>query len=236
MYKHQRYRILHSLSFRTRDYYKEDAWDETGIDLAFWKGYEKPDFLIRFIIAIMIFFDIFLLLYSIFRSFTLNKILFLLVLILLLFFIVSLESNLTILHLEYKRIDILRYKVIPIIKPLLTSAKSYYLVDFESAKLSKSTLKLSPFYTIKLKFMKPKETVRISFRADLPYRLHKAVYYGLNKKCSDKVSISLEALEKFYPYFELKGYYQHQDYRYLLLLSLFLAYFIFSFILPTLIA
>ena len=220
------------MSFRTREYYNESNWDETGIDIAFWYGFEKSDILIRLIIVLMILIDMYSLLYSIINNFTTLKLALLLLLSILIIFTLQLGPNLTIIHLEYKRMDVFKYKSLPLLKPIKLQERSYYLVDFKSASLTKSKFRLSPFATLKLKFLKPETTLKIPFRRDLPYRVHYDVYYKFKKKCSQKVDISIDALQKFYPFFNLKDNYREEEFRYLVLMTYFLTYFIFSLILP----
>lgn len=224
------------MSFRSREYYKEQDWDKTGIDIAFWNGHEKSDLGIRTLIVAMMIFDVYSLINSLNEKFTTLKVVILLLIISLMLITVPLRKNLTILHLEYKRIDIFRYKTMPLFKPFLLAENSVYLKDFKSVSLNKSRFRFSPHWQINLKFKDPTTTVKIPFRDDLPYRIHHAVYYGFKKKCSAEIETTLQALEKFYPYFNLQTSYKHTDFRYLVLLSYFLTYFVFSLIFPILIS
>ena len=223
------------MSFRSREYYKESDWDKTGIDLAFWNGHENSDLGIRFLILIMMIFDIYALVVSILEEITPIKLILVFFISLLFLLTFPLRSNLTIMHLEDKRIDIATYKTIPLFKPFLRKEKSVYLKDFKSATLSKRRVRFSPHWEMKLSFSSPNESIKIPFRLDLPYRVHHIVYYKFQKKVSAEIITSIQALERFYPYFEFKRSYKHTDFRYLVLLSYFIGYFIFSFILPILV-
>ena len=226
-----------NLSFRSREYYKDyDDWDKTGIDIAFWKGHEKSDLIIRSIIMVMILFDIYSLVISLLPKNTFEKSGIIVLLLFLLLMTFPFKANLTVLHLEYKRIDIFTYKALPLLKPFLINEQSVYLKDFLSASLRKSIFRFSPYWLIKLTFSEPNTVIKIPFRYDLPYKLHHKVYYKLNKRVSAEVKTTLQALIKFYPYLGFKDSYEHLEYRYLILLSYFLAYFIFSLILPLIIS
>lgn len=222
------------MSFRTREYYKED-WDQTGIDLAFWNGHEKSDLAVRFIIIALMSFDSILLINSIIEKLTEIKVVILTGILFLILITFPLRNNLTILHLEYKRIDIFTYKTIPFFKPILRKEKSVYLKDFDSASLNKRRFRISPHWELRISFTNPNETVKIPFRANLPYRVHHVVYYGFKKKCSNEIVTSLEALRKFYPYLKFQKEYRKTDFRYLVLLSYLICYFIFSLIMPILV-
>lgn len=222
------------MSFRTREYYKED-WDKTGIDLAFWNGHERSDLVIRFIIIALMSFDSILLINSLIEQVTEIKVVILTGILFLILITFPLRNNLTVLHLEYKRIDIFTYKTIPFLKPILRKEKSVYLKDFDTASLRKKNFRFSPHWELRISFTNPNETVKIPFRADLPYRVHHAVYYGFKKKCSNEIITSLEALRKFYPYLKFQKEYSKTDFRYLILLSYLICYFIFSLIMPVLV-
>ena len=220
------------MSFRSREYYQESDWDKTGIDVAFWNGYERSELIIRFLLIGMMSVDIISLISSLVEKFTMLKTSFLLLIIFLVLFIIPFNSNLTILHLEYKRIDIIRYKAVRYLKTIVTDEQSVYLKDFESATIHKVNFRLSPYWQLKLKFNDPSTTITIKFRKNLPYRLHQFVYYKLNRKCSSEIQTTLNAVMKFYPYFEFKKSFSHVEYRYLIFLSYFIGYFMFTMILP----
>jgi hypothetical protein len=224
------------LSFRSREYFKEtDNWDQTGVDVAFWNGHQKSDLLIRSLIISMILFDFFIISRNLLNQFTINRFSILIVISFLLFFTLPYKKNLTILHLEYKRMDIFSYKVLPFLKPLQISEKSVFMKDFQSATLSKINLRFTPYWQIKLRFNDPKTIIKIPIKGNLPYHVHSHVYYNFKKKCSADVDASIAVLEKFYPYFELKKSFNFIDFRYLFLLTYFLTYLIFSLIISVII-
>lgn len=225
------------MSFRTKEYYTSDEdWDETGIDVAFFSGHQKIDLIIRFIIIVLAVIDLYTLTISILTKITIFRIFFFLLIVCLLLILIPFRPNLKVLHLELKRMDVYTYKKYPFLKPILLHDESVFLKDFKSASLSKVNLRLSPYWKITLKFLDPDTTIVIPFREDLPYKIHHAVYYGLNKRASADVKKSITAMQKFYPYFELKENFEHVEFRYLLLLSLFLGYIIFTLVLPIIIS
>lgn len=220
------------MSFRSREYYKESDWDKTGIEVAFWNGHERSDLIIRTIIVVMMLVDIISLIRSIAITPTTLKFFFLFVIILLMIATVPFRRNLTVLHLEYKRIDVYTFKSIRPFRPHLLKEESVYLKDFKSASLSRVKARLSPFWQLKLKFEDPGKTIKIPFRNKLPFKIHKYLYYALKLKASDDIDTSISALLKFYPYFEFKDMYKPVDYRYMIMMSCLLTYFVFSMILP----
>ena len=179
--------------------------------------------------------DIISLISSIIQKYTNPKAIFLIAIIFLVLFIIPINNNLTILHLEYKRIDITKFKVIPFLKPFVTNEESVYLKEFKSASLHKANFRLSPYWKLKLGFENPDTTITIPFRRNLPYKIHYHLYYKLNHKCSADIPTTIDAVLKFYPYFEFKKSFDHVEYRYLVFLSYVIGYFIFSLILPFLI-
>lgn len=225
------------MSFRTKDYYTTDEdWDTTGIDVAFFSGHQNSDLLLRSIIVAMILLDLYTLVLSLLTHVTLLKIGFLCFILLLMSFTIPFRANLRVLHLEYKRMDVFVYKKYPLIKPIQLKDYTVFLKDFKSASISKVNMRLSPYWQIILKFNNSINTVKIPFREDIPYKIHHAVYYKLNRHASAEVKTSLTALQKFYPYFEFKKGYEHVEYRYLILLSYLLSCLIFTLVFPLIIA
>lgn len=225
------------MSFRTKEYYTTDEdWDNTGIDVAFFSGHQKIDLILRTIIVAMMLLDLYTLVSSLLVQFTLLKICFLSFIIFLMFFTIPFRANLSVLHLEYKRMDVFVYKKYPLIKPIKLKEYTVFLKDFKSASISKVNLRLSPYWQIILKFTDTINTVKVPFREDLPYKIHHAVYYKLNRHAAAEVKTSLSAMQKFYPYFEFKKGYEHAEFRYLILLSYLLACLIFTLVFPLIIA
>lgn len=220
------------MSFRSREYYKESDWDKTGIEIAFWSGHERSDLIIRTIIVFMMLVDIISLIRSIAIAPTTLKVFFLFVIIIIMLATIPFRRNLTVLHLEYKRIDIYTFKSIRPFRPRLLKEESVYLKDFKSASLGRVRARFSPFWQLKLKFENPGNTIKIPFRGKMPFKIHKYLYYALKFKASDDIDASITALLKFYPYFEFKDMYKPIDYRYMIMMSYLLTYFVFTMILP----
>ncbi len=225
------------MSFRTKEYYTTDEdWDKIGIDVAFFSGHQKVDLIIRSAIILLMVIDFYSIVISLEKKLTSFRILAFFLIVLLLFILVPFRPNLKIMHLEYKQMDVYTYKKYLLIRPILLREQSVFLKNFKSASLSKVNFRLSPYWKITLKFTNPDVTIKVPFREDLPYKIHHAVYYGLNKRVSANIETSISAMQKFYPYFELKQTYEHVEFRYLFLLSLFLGYIIFTLVLPVIIS